>query len=74
MKTSTRFIRGNLFLCYYFLNKYSKELFDYGVDIRRRKEDVLSIKKRCTVRFELHKGMSKIIIPVSFVKLVVTAL
>ena len=28
----------------------------------------------CRVRFELHKGMSKIIIPVSFVKLVVTAL
>ena len=75
VRTSTLFIWRNLFLCYCFLNKYSKELFDYGVDIHRRKEDFLNIKKMyCPVRFELHKGMSKIIIPVSFLKLVVTAL
>ena len=36
-------------------NEYSKELFDYGVGINKRKEDC--IKK-------LHKGMSKIIITV----------
>ena len=56
VKTSTLFIWRNLFLCYCFLNKYSKELFDYGVDIHRRKEDFLNIKKMyCRVRFELHR-------------------
>ena len=60
---------------YCFLHKYSKELFDYGVGIHRQKEDFL--KKGCNVPFELHKGMSMIIITVkhksriSLLKLVV---
>ena len=53
--------------CYIYriLNKYSKELFDYGVGIHRRREDFLTTtKKRCNVPFELHKGMSEIVITV----------
>ena len=40
-----RFLFGETYFCYWFLSKYSKELFDYGVDIRRRKEDFLNIKR-----------------------------
>ena len=45
--------------CYCFLNKCSKELFDDGVDIHRRKEGFL--KKKKDVPFELHDLVSKII-------------
>ena len=53
-----------LISCYFFLNKYSKELHDHGVGIHRRREDFLKKKKRCNVAFELHKGMSEIFITV----------
>ena len=33
------FYLEKLISCYYFLNKYLKELFDYDVGIHRRKED-----------------------------------
>ena len=35
-----------------FLNKYSKDFFDNGVGIHRRKED---LKKSCNVPFELYQ-------------------
>ena len=48
--------------CYCFLNKCSKELFDYGVDIHRQKERFLKKKKKKKdVPFELHDLVSKII-------------
>ena len=48
VKTSTLFIWRNLFHVIPFLNKNSKELFDYGVG-HRRKEDFLEKKKiKCT--------------------------
>ena len=46
--------------CYCFLNKCSKELFDYGVGIHRQKEGFLKKKKK-VVPFELHDLVSKII-------------
>ena len=49
---------------YRIFNKYSKELFDYGVGIHKTKERLSEKKKRCNVPFELYKGMSKIIISV----------
>ena len=55
------FYLEKLISCYCFLNKSSKELFDYVVGIHRHKEDFLK-KKRCNVPFELHKGMQNIII------------
>ena len=62
-ETTHTFYWEKLISSYCFLNKYSKELFDYGVGIHRRKEDFLP-KKRCNLPFELNKGMSKIIITV----------
>ena len=52
-------------MLYCFVNEYSKEFSDYGVGIRRRKEDFL--KKKRDVMYlvsyiRIHKGMSKIII------------
>ena len=41
----------------------NQQLSDYGLGIHRRKED-LKKKERCNVPFEVHKGMSKIIITV----------
>ena len=45
LKTSTLFIWRNLLqwviTCYCFLNKYSKQLFNYAAGIHRRKEDFL---------------------------------
>ena len=55
------FYLEKLISCYCFLNKSSKELFDYVVGIHRHKEDFLK-KKKCNVPFELHKGMQNIII------------
>ena len=57
------FYLEKLISSYCFLNKYLKELFDYGVGIHRRKEDFFP-KKRCNLPFELNKGMSKIIVTV----------
>ena len=55
------FYLEKLISCHCFLNKSSKELFDYVVGIHKHKEDFLK-KKRCNVPFELHKGMQNIII------------
>ena len=63
---------------YCFLNQYSKELFDDGVGIYRRKEDFLKKKDVICIFWVTYWGMSKINITVknkpriSLVKLVVT--